>query len=367
MVDDEADLVWTLSQHLQRERPEVDFKGFSNPVEALQEINAYPPDLLITDLRMPGINGLELVLVARQRVPDLRVVLITAFGSESARAEARRLGSVEFVEKPFDLQDLLKHIDGALANGERFSGEISLPLFSDLIQIVALSRETGALSVIHGDEGGKVWFADGNLVHCEVGEMVGAKAFQKLLSWNNGEFRMSLGEESPEQTIDESIDHLLLDSLTALDEEAAGVGRPTEDGSEGEAIVHPEAEGRTSPVESARARWQRCPMSRELPAACWLLAMSLRDGTAQVLHGSGRGDRSVPFGDWLFDLMESALLLQPGRRTGRLEAVEQDLGWCVGWNADKELALVFAQLAGGPAGLVAFRANGAGVTRVLLG
>ncbi|MEM7051113.1 MAG: response regulator [Acidobacteriota bacterium] len=379
MVDDEADLVWTTSRHFRRERPEVDFLGFSDPVEALQAINANPPDLLITDVRMPSINGLEMVMLARERSPEMKILVVSAYGADPVRKLAGGQGSVEFLEKPFDYRQLLDHVDSVLAAEQRFFGEVSLPLFSDLIQIVALSRETGAISVLHGETSGTVWFEGGQLVHCVLGELSGAEAFREILSWQRGEFRMRLGEQAPVRTIEEPIDRLVLDSLTSLDEQSAGLKASpqagTEEGAAAEAAASegPQDELAEGPTDDSRVstpnllaagRWQRCVVARQLPPACWLLAVSTIDGSSSVLHGEGSAAEG--FGDWALDLVHAAAQVDPEARSGSLEGVEPDLGWVLGWDLDQSLAVVFAQRAGGPTGLLSFRANGAAVRQALL-
>ncbi|MEM6794633.1 MAG: response regulator, partial [Acidobacteriota bacterium] len=213
MVDDEADLVWTLTRHFQRELPDFEFLGFSDPAEALQAFNEKPPHLLITDLRMKTLDGLELVRVARERAPDLLVLVITAYGTPEIRERAQQLGVLEIVDKPFDHRWLIQRVQQALARLSTFSGQLSLPMLSDLVQILALSRRTGSLKVTERDEGGQVWFEDGKVAHCVFGDIEGRDAFAQLMRLQRGKFQMGYDDEPPKRTIDETLDGLLLDSM----------------------------------------------------------------------------------------------------------------------------------------------------------
>ena len=69
-----------------------------------------PVDLLITDLRMPGMNGLDLIFAVRKEKPDLACILMTAYGNEVIRKEAERLGLCGYIEKPFSPEKLLTSI-----------------------------------------------------------------------------------------------------------------------------------------------------------------------------------------------------------------------------------------------------------------
>ena len=69
-----------------------------------------PPDLLITDVRMPGLSGLRLLAALRQTGRTIPVVVITAFGSPETHATARALGAAAVFDKPFDLGDLRREV-----------------------------------------------------------------------------------------------------------------------------------------------------------------------------------------------------------------------------------------------------------------
>lgn len=67
-------------------------------------------DLMITDLKMPGMNGLELIRLAKESKPGFMVILITAYGDDSVREEVRNLGSCGYIDKPFRPEDIFKAI-----------------------------------------------------------------------------------------------------------------------------------------------------------------------------------------------------------------------------------------------------------------
>ena len=135
MVDDEEDLVWTTGRQARRERPDLDVEGVTDPHEALARIRERCPDLLITDVRMPQMSGLELLLAARQVCPQLPVIVVTAHGNTQVRTEVQRAHAVQYLEKPFSFQALFAAVDRALARPTGFSGAISLPMLPDLVQM----------------------------------------------------------------------------------------------------------------------------------------------------------------------------------------------------------------------------------------
>ena len=86
-------------------------KAVADPQEALRALESGPFHVLVTDLRLPGMTGLELIRRARRLHPSLRVVLMSAFGEPKDIVEAMRLGADDFLPKPFDLDAFLALLD----------------------------------------------------------------------------------------------------------------------------------------------------------------------------------------------------------------------------------------------------------------
>jgi DNA-binding response OmpR family regulator len=105
VIDDDAVFGALLRTALERE-------GFhaivhSEPVDALRELDVQPVDAVVVDKQMPRLGGMEVVARARDRHPDLPIVLITAFGGTRVGEEARARGANAYLEKPFFVRDLV--------------------------------------------------------------------------------------------------------------------------------------------------------------------------------------------------------------------------------------------------------------------
>src|SRR6478672_10931762 len=105
IVDDELGMRQFLTHLLQREGHTV--RVADNGQLALALMRELPPDLIISDIRMPDMNGVELLRAARELLPEIEVVMMTAFANVETAREAFLLGAYDFVQKPFD-NDLLK-------------------------------------------------------------------------------------------------------------------------------------------------------------------------------------------------------------------------------------------------------------------
>jgi DNA-binding NtrC family response regulator len=105
VVDDEPAARSALTELLRDEGFEVRSDG--DAFKALGRLEDWSPDILLTDLKMPGMDGMELMVKARARVPDLSVVVMTAFGSVETAVAAMQDGADDFLTKPISLSHLL--------------------------------------------------------------------------------------------------------------------------------------------------------------------------------------------------------------------------------------------------------------------
>jgi DNA-binding NtrC family response regulator len=117
IVDDDEDISLMLSAIMRRE-------GLANLVAhdgetALQMVSAKSPDMLLLDVKMPGIDGMEVLKRVKETDPHLPVVLITAYAEISASVAAMRAGAFDYLAKPFDHPEVVRVVRAALAERER--------------------------------------------------------------------------------------------------------------------------------------------------------------------------------------------------------------------------------------------------------
>jgi len=105
VVDDEEILAWSIDTELKSLGAEVMRAGSVR--EALERFSMFGPDVVVTDLRLPDGNGLELLKKWRVEHPDIPVILITAHGAIDSAVTALRLGAFDYLQKPFDMKDLI--------------------------------------------------------------------------------------------------------------------------------------------------------------------------------------------------------------------------------------------------------------------
>jgi DNA-binding NtrC family response regulator len=168
VVDDKASMRKMLSGALAAQGHEVRAVGSGG--EALLALKRQPAALVLTDLRMPGLDGLALTREVRALHPETAVVVMTAYGSVDTAVEAMRLGAANFLTKPFSLETLKVVVDKALAvhalldenrglraqlsEGYRFEGVLGEGRAAKrLHQLVAKAAPTDSVVLLTGESG----------------------------------------------------------------------------------------------------------------------------------------------------------------------------------------------------------------------
>jgi CheY-like chemotaxis protein/predicted regulator of Ras-like GTPase activity (Roadblock/LC7/MglB family) len=218
-VDDEEDLTWSISKHLSKDKDKYGLITVNSAPEALEVLSQLPIELVISDVRMPEMSGLDLLLQIKENYPVTKVIIMTAYGSSEVQQEANRRGCLRYIEKPFEIQELRQLILDTVEEKKGFDGRLSDFQLSDLIQMNCLGRLTNAIFVENDDDRGIIYFEDGNIVHTEVDRLKGEAAFYEILSWQGGNFSIKKGLKAPEETIIKGWQSLLLEGLRRADEQ----------------------------------------------------------------------------------------------------------------------------------------------------
>jgi DNA-binding NtrC family response regulator len=112
IVDDEELLRLSLKFNMEREGFEVDTADSAESGLAILKERSY--NLLLIDYLMEQVNGIELMQQARELYPELKVIIISGYGTKKLADEIRRLGANDFICKPIDFNDLLERISNTL-------------------------------------------------------------------------------------------------------------------------------------------------------------------------------------------------------------------------------------------------------------
>jgi len=116
-VDDELDLVSAVVERL--EIRGFAAEGVTSGSEALERIESGSFDVVVADVKMPGLDGLQLARILGQRSPQIRVILLSGHGSSEDVEEGRRLGVVDYLQKPIEIETLVELLSGSTKRGSK--------------------------------------------------------------------------------------------------------------------------------------------------------------------------------------------------------------------------------------------------------
>ncbi len=117
IIDDDRSIRWVLEKALAR--ADIEFRSFSSADEAMQALPHGAPQMVISDIRMPGSSGLELLQTLREQHPHLPVIIMTAYSDLESAVSSFQGGAFEYLPKPFDTNHVIELIRRALEQGQR--------------------------------------------------------------------------------------------------------------------------------------------------------------------------------------------------------------------------------------------------------
>ncbi len=189
IVDDEESILWSLSRTLSHSNDGYLIGTARSAEEALEILKATKVDVLLTDLKLPKMNGLDLTRNVKKVSPNTRAILMTAYGNDVIFKKANEFGCVAYIEKPFAIDRLVEYIDSALHPKSLLKAELVGLHLSDVVQLYALKKLTVALSITSETAQGVLLIEQGVLTHAEFGGQMGPDALLLMLKCRDANVR----------------------------------------------------------------------------------------------------------------------------------------------------------------------------------
>jgi CheY-like chemotaxis protein len=243
LVDDDPDLLEVYRETIAMLPSQPEVHTASSGARALAMLEKDDYRLIVTDLKMPKMDGLQLLSVVRRKYPELRTVVLTSVVDEQFRSRVYALGVDLYWHKPGSEQEMTQFLEcmESLLGREYeggFRGVQSKSLV-DLIQLECISQSSTVLRITNGPLTGRIWVNNGEVVDSETEEARGEDAFQRILRWKAGNFEFLPAEPHRPRTIFKSYNALLLETAQAIDEinnrdtAMYAPGQPFQNGSSG--------------------------------------------------------------------------------------------------------------------------------------
>ena len=147
VVDDEPQLLRALVLNLASRGYEVTTAARADV--ALAQIRGLPPDLLLLDLGLPDLDGIEVIREVRERVPALPIVVLTARSGSHDKVTALDLGAVDYITKPFDMNELIARVRAALRRASIGAADTLVSVGTVEVDLVARSARRDDGTDVH--------------------------------------------------------------------------------------------------------------------------------------------------------------------------------------------------------------------------
>lgn len=331
LLDDDPSVLELYRNILGRLPSQPDVRTVTSGPRALAMLEDEPFRLLISDLKLPKMDGLQVLSIVRRKFPELRTAVLTSVVDEHFRSRVYALGVDLFWQKPATDEEIKLFsncieslLDRDTATG--FRGVQSKSLV-DIIQLECISQSSSILRITNGRLSGKIWINDGELYDAETGDTKGEEAFRRILSWKTGTFESLAAEPGHPRAIQKSYNAMLLETAQVLDELRDGAAATQEAGSESQTI----ASARLAPLA-------------EVEGVEFILTTHGGEQRRTESRGLENPDRIAA---WTRQSLENFRALGEKLQAGRLEhivclgpqrnislASQDDAEFCVGWHQD---------------------------------
>ncbi|MGA7123713.1 MAG: response regulator, partial [Polyangiaceae bacterium] len=204
-------------------------------LDALAKIESLTPDLVLSDTRLPKLDGYALVRKLKERAEwgAIPVVFLTSQKSIEDKIRGLELGVEDYLTKPIFVRELIARVNLLLARRTheniaaskspasgrtRFTGSTQDMAVVDLLQTFEVSRKSGVVHLRGGAQEAHIYFRDGKVVDAELGRLRGEEAIYRSLIWNEAQFEVEFKAVANEEIIDGSTQALLMEGMRRVDE-----------------------------------------------------------------------------------------------------------------------------------------------------
>ena len=183
---------------------------------AVEHLDSQEVSFVITELKLPVMNGLKLLSHMRKFYPEIPVIVLTGYGTAEIEAKIRKLDTITYFEKPLDVGVLVDMISKALQ--ARVPGQISGISTAAFLQLMSNEEKTCTLSIQSAGRNGKLYLQKGELIDAETENRKARNAATCIIAWDKPVINIESSCRKFEKKIQQSMMSILLDSARMKDD-----------------------------------------------------------------------------------------------------------------------------------------------------
>ena len=224
LVDDDLEMLRLLQEGLAGHADAFAVLTAGDGAEALECLRHHNVSLVVTDLKMPRMDGFELLAAILEGYPDIPVIVMSGFSAPGLESTARRGGAVGFIAKPFSIDALAQKILTMLRR-EAEGGTLHNVSTGMFLQLIEMEQKTCTIRSVNRRSGqtGVLFFREGALLDARVGAVQGEPAASEIFTWEHVSLSIQNGCTVREQRIRKALNLLLLEAMHRKDEVEAAI------------------------------------------------------------------------------------------------------------------------------------------------
>ena len=216
IVDDEKSYLLSLLQGLSAYASDFNTLSAPNGRVAIDVLKTHSIDVVVTDLKMPEVDGFDLLAHMTKNYPGIPAIVVSAYGTPDIKSRLKGIGNFKILDKPIEFQDFVDAIFSELqAVAKGYIHGITLPAF---IQLVEMEKKTCTLKIASHGRQGALYFLEGVLMDAVNGVDMHEKAALDIVSWEDVAIEIESACTIKDRNIKASLGYILLESFRVLDE-----------------------------------------------------------------------------------------------------------------------------------------------------
>jgi len=217
IVDDEEAIVSTIEEALEDYKDWISVLTAENGKEAIEHLNTSKVDLVLTDLKMPEMDGFELLAYISRYFSNLAVLVMTGFGSSAITTRLEHMGIPNYLDKPINLNALVDRILIGLEDSSK--GYLNGFSLANFLQAVEVEQKTMSIMANSKGKVGYLHIVNGELINADTKSLKGEAAAVEIISWEDAEIKI-VNLRSEDKKIDTPLMNILLEASRSNDEKS---------------------------------------------------------------------------------------------------------------------------------------------------
>jgi len=221
LVDDDHEMLLALKEGFRKYRDSFMVQLAADGLKALENLKKSVISLVVTDLKMPRMDGFELLAHIMEHYPDIPVIIITGYSTPEMEHLAREGGAVGYIANPFLIENLARQIMTTLRK-ESEGGTLHNVSSGIFLQLIEMEQKTCTIRLENKSSGQKgiLFFREGDLFDARVSNLKGEAAAKKIFAWDAVNLSIQNGCALTKNMIQKELQQLILEAMRIKDETA---------------------------------------------------------------------------------------------------------------------------------------------------